>query len=484
MNRHGDAREGCFELPELASRDAKWFFDQSGYLGGDGLKTEGGMKMIGYGDRHRVDVRRHFRKIPEHGNTRIEVSSSRDHRGQLGAVGRKMGGVLARDLSPTDDADSHMCHDVAHSQYPIRRDAATSPRRREVCMIEEAGAPRALTERAARARFARWDWSVPMKRLLLALPFVVLVGACSSGGSGSEPVETETAPKHLGGCILLSPAGEAPEDPYQVGDVEPTDAYPPFTKKLTVYGLTLVAADNASDEFMRKVATTIREIFPRDESLDLDQQEDILRNHYLYNALIPVPVGRDTDFFDDDETRTRLTSNNSVCDIIMEGVDGQVMEVVEHILHYVSDLGLHYTFPDEWGISKTSALAQAMNKAVDEGYYDVTSYEDIDDEEVRHRVMMQEFAYWVISTAWNLQEPYGPIGEDEWTIKNEQELMESLPEFFEVYERTVGRTMVAPSLATLSDIGPHLGHGRRNGRRMIGRIFVFRQNAALLHEYW
>ncbi len=323
-----------------------------------------------------------------------------------------------------------------------------------------------------------------MKRLLLALPFVVLVGACSSGGSGSEPVETETAPKHLGGCILLSPAGEAPEDPYQVGDVEPTDAYPPFTKKLTVYGLTLVAADNASDEFMRKVATTIREIFPRDESLDLDQQEDILRNHYLYNALIPVPVGRDTDFFDDDETRTRLTSNNSVCDIIMEGVDGQVMEVVEHILHYVSDLGLHYTFPDEWGISKTSALAQAMNKAVDEGYYDVTSYEDIDDEEVRHRVMMQEFAYWVISTAWNLQEPYGPIGEDEWTIKNEQELMESLPEFFEVYERTVGRTMVAPSLATLSDIGPHLGHGRRNGRRMIGRIFVFRQNAALLHEYW
>ena len=88
------------------------------------------------------------------------------------------------------------------------------------------------------------------------------------------------------------------------------------------------------------------------------------------------------------------------------------MEVVEHILHYVSDLGLHYTFPDEWGISKTSALAQAMNKAVDEGYYDVTSYEDIDDEEVRHRVMMQEFAYWVISTAWNLQEPYGPIGED------------------------------------------------------------------------
>ena len=32
--------------------------------------------------------------------------------------------------------------------------------------------------------------------------------------------------------------------------------------------------------------------------------------------------------------------------------------------------------------------------------------------------------------------------------------MAKLPEFYEVYERTVGRTMVAPSLETLRGIGP------------------------------
>jgi hypothetical protein len=114
---------------------------------------------------------------------------------------------------------------------------------------------------------------------------------------------------------------------------------------------------------MQKVATTIREIFPRDENLDLAKQEEILRNQYRYKALIPVPVGRDMDFRKEDEAAwEQTTSMNTVCDIIMEGVEGQVMEVVEHILHYVSDVGLHYTFPNEWGISDSSALLRASRR--------------------------------------------------------------------------------------------------------------------------
>ncbi len=87
----------------------------------------------------------------------------------------------------------------------------------------------------------------------------------------------------------------------------------------------------------------------------------------------------------------------------------------------------------------------------------ITEYSDERGErgqQVMRRVIMQEFAYWIISTAWNLQEAYGPQGEDEWTIKNETDLQEKLPEFYEVYQRTVGRTMVAPSLETLREIGP------------------------------
>ena len=103
-----------------------------------------------------------------------------------------------------------------------------------------------------------------------------------------------------GGCILKDPIGEVPDDLYTVTDIVPADDIPPFTKKLTVYGLTLAAGDDASDDFMRLVARAITEIFPRDDGLDLAKQEEVLRNHYLYKALIPVPVGEDMSFFEDE----------------------------------------------------------------------------------------------------------------------------------------------------------------------------------------
>ena len=287
-----------------------------------------------------------------------------------------------------------------------------------------------------------------MSVLATVLPLVVLLG-------GAPPVQTESG--LLGGCILTTPLGEVPDDLYQESGVIATDEYGPFTKKLSVYGITLIARDDASDAFMKRVAQTIKETFPQDERMDPALQEELMKNLYRYKTTIPVPKGRDMDFVEEDEAVwRRVKSQNSICDIIMElgSEPGQVMEVVEHILHFVSDVGLHYTFPDEWGISKKSDLWRAMQEAVKKGYYDISSYADIDDEEVRDRVTLQEFAYWVISTAWNLQEPYGPAGEEEWTIKNASDLQAKLPDLYEVYERTVAKVMAAPSLSTLEKFGP------------------------------
>ena len=303
-----------------------------------------------------------------------------------------------------------------------------------------------------------------MRNRFALLPLVLLLSSCSASEQAApelaaEPEATAGEPsapatEHLGGCIMTSPIGAVPEDLYAVSEVTATDEFPPFTKKLTALGLTLVARDDASDDFMRRVAKAIEESFPRGEGVDRAMQEEVLRNHYRYRAVIPVPVGEDMSFVEEHEQAFEaLAANNSVCDIIMEGVPGQVMEVVEHILHYVSDLGLHYAFPEEWGISETSVLRRAMNEVIEKGYYKIESYDDIDDLAVRDRVVMQEFAYWVISTAWNLQVPYGPA-EEEWTIRTREELEGKLPELYAALERTVDRVMVSPSLATLREFGP------------------------------
>ena len=273
--------------------------------------------------------------------------------------------------------------------------------------------------------------------------------------AGVSPVSNAVTPEsHLGGCILRQPVNGPPTDPYLLTDVVPTDEYPPFVKKLSAYGLTLVAREDISNDFMRLVGRTIAEMFPQGPEMDTAMQAEVLANHHMYAAVIPVPLGRDYSFMETSvDDWARLESENSVCDIIMQGVPGQVMEVVEHILHYVSDIGLHYAYPDEWGFSPDSALVRGMRDAVDRGYYVISQYSDIDDLEVRERVLVQEFAYWVITSAWDLQEDYGP-SEAEWQVTDRDDLRVKLPEMDALMERTVDRIMVAPSRRTLAEIGP------------------------------
>jgi hypothetical protein len=293
--------------------------------------------------------------------------------------------------------------------------------------------------------------------ICLILCLVLVLGSCTTEKAEPKKAEAEkmaseeaeSVKTHLGGCILLSPEGEVPENLYQESDVIPTDEYKPFTKKLSVYGITLIGRDDISDDFMRKVAKTITEMFPQEgEGIDAELQKEILINMYRYKPVIPLFLGHEHEFTPEDEAAFDITrSQNSICDIIMEGVPGQVNEVVEHILHFVTDCGLHYTFPDEWGISETSKVYHAMQEAIEKEYYIVEQYGDRDSE-VRNRVLIQEFAYWLIGSGWNFLGPYAP--DAEWKIvRTKSDLKEMLPLSYELFESTIPKVMASPSTETL-----------------------------------
>ena len=294
--------------------------------------------------------------------------------------------------------------------------------------------------------------------VLAPLLCVSAAGTVAGGGlaAAADAHAASMNETHFGGCILRSADGGVPDDVYRHGGVTLTSTIPPFHKALEVYGLKLAARDDISDDFMILVAQAIKEMFPQDPSLDLAMQREVLANHYRHRALIPVPLGFDYSFMEQDKQRWRaLERQYSICDVIMQDVpEGQVMEVLEHILHYVTDIGLHFAYPDVWGINKGSTLARAMNIAIENGYYDISGYDDIEDLEIRFRVEMQEFAYWFISSAWALQEPYGPKGEHEWLLLTPEALRQKLPEMYAAYEDTAARIMVAPSLETLRKFGP------------------------------
>jgi len=272
---------------------------------------------------------------------------------------------------------------------------------------------------------------------ILIIQFIVFFYSCTSD-------KVELGYTITLDCVQTEPSGVIPDDLYKMGSVMPTDEYTSFTKKLDVCGITLIAGDDISNPFMENVAKTISEIFIVKESTDTLLQQALLTKLYLYNAVIPLFYGEDWS----ESSLDGLMDENSVCDIIMEDVPDPAMEVLEHILHHLTDIGLHYTFPVDWGLTSSSKLYDLTQEAISLGHYDVSSYSNISDEGIRNRVILQEYAYWVVYTAWNLRETYGPE-QSEWSIFNRNELQSKLPESYSLFIETIPSIMTYPRKQTL-----------------------------------
>ena len=251
-------------------------------------------------------------------------------------------------------------------------------------------------------------------------------------------------------CILTSPIGNVPNNIYTVGNIEPTDKYPPFTKKLEVFGITLIARDEISNDFMQNVGNTISDMFSITSDTDLDMQRQVIESLYKYKTVIPLFYGEDWNIsYSEENSWDETSSSNSLCDIIMEDIPNQVMEVVEHILHHVTDVGLHYAMNDDWGLLSDSELYRVTNDAIISGDYNIAQYSDIDEEDVRNRVILQEYAYWIIYTSWDLRQKYGPA-ESEWSIMSRNELITKQSGSYDLFTRTIPKVMTCPSDSILN----------------------------------
>ena len=242
------------------------------------------------------------------------------------------------------------------------------------------------------------------------------------------------------------------ENPYYIGTITPTKKYPPFSKKLDVYGITLVASEDVSNKFVERVAKTIEEIFVTNAITDTLKQKEILTNLYRFKTIIPLFYGEDwyDRLNDDDKVQFELLYDQySLCDIIMEGIENPVMEVVEHILHHITDIGLHYTYPGKWGLSTSSSLLDVTHEAISKNYYNIDQYNnEILDVGIRNRIILQEYAYWIIYTSWDLRNQYGPR-QSEWSLFTGGELQANLKGSYTLFQETIPYVMTCPTKETL-----------------------------------
>lgn len=295
-----------------------------------------------------------------------------------------------------------------------------------------------------------------MKILRIIVAISLLIGGCKGFKKQTTKTDESVNEEREGGFLIKTPSNDKAVDFSEISvKVIDDNKLVSFPKRMQTYGTVFAAMKNVPDDFLQEVAVVFHEMFPQSKDLNLKKQHLVLNTMLKYRSLIPVLEGRyETISEDVNKDFEKINQKYSVCDIIMykDGTGRQTMEVVEHLLHYVTSIGLHLTAPDDWSFTnKKSTVNKVMQKAIDLGLYRIENYAEIKRESVAvyQRILVQEFAYWLISTYWNLQEPYGPIAEREWNIDNANLLKYKLPEGYNLVKNSIDDIMKSPSKNSL-----------------------------------
>ena len=247
------------------------------------------------------------------------------------------------------------------------------------------------------------------------------------------------------------------------GEIIEDNSYLDFQRYLDVADMRIFILPEVSDEFAYKVADLYYLMLEEGENINYE-----LRDKYLVNTknnLVFQKVGYEG------PERYNLDSDppgvdccpgkgyeDNHTDFIWEYLnvrpEEQIGEVIEHLLHTITGVAFALEF-EEWNWENpNSKINLAMEEAVDNGIFDISSYEDIKKYgsiEDFNKVTAIEFAFWGIIVSWD----YGDIYElphDEFTISTPEELKQELPIFYSLYEDTFNKIFSTPEKDTVIEM--------------------------------
>ena len=239
-----------------------------------------------------------------------------------------------------------------------------------------------------------------------------------------------------------------------------------FTQHVDSNNLRIFGKEDVSPEFLNKVGQAYDAMF--EDNAKIDQS---MRSHYLTTSLeehVYQRVGLEASFEKNEQyahnTNVPNPYRHNCTDFIWEESSGgprQINEVIEHLLHTVTAVILKLAHPNDWGYMKSSSkLRQAMQEAIDNGVYDISSYDEMKgDNEGYNHVITQEYAYWLILAEWdyfvisgNKQE--GMTGHGEFTLGTPSEIQEQLPLGHQLYVDYVEKILSVPDKNTIISLFP------------------------------
>ena len=268
--------------------------------------------------------------------------------------------------------------------------------------------------------------------------------------------------------LMLGLIGISNAAPIEVSENRQFD---PFVKFIDVENLRLFSLQEVSNDFLIKVAKTYLLMLEDNNNIDLEMRSkflDVSKNHFVFQRIgLEGPDYYERKFKADFGSlpQSRAPSNgpyrDNATDYIWEynqGSESQLNEVVEHLLHTITNVVFAIQFKD-WNWQEPSSMIRlATKEAIDKGIFNISDYQEIlnrGDTEGFNRAISTEFAYWLIAAEWG----YGDFFElpnSEFRLNNQNQIAKTLPIGHKMYKCYVEKILSPPKLKDLISIFPSI----------------------------
>ena len=245
------------------------------------------------------------------------------------------------------------------------------------------------------------------------------------------------------------------------GNLIKNNDYAPYNKHLKSYGLIVAGLPDVTEDFMKKIGDIANATFGRN-SVTSDPDRNLLLGNIVYFQALQRVGATGMSSYDPPLNEANypgwdyVNDNYIVTDFIWEATQNsseeaktnvaQVNAIIKPLIHTIT-LMLEKTF-SEWSYEDPSSqLVLAMNEAINGGYYDPTGkFGDLSETDsiAYKRAIAEDFAYWMIYTAWGSYSSFLPGDSPEWTIETLDEMESNTPLAYALYDDYILRILSNP----------------------------------------
>ena len=245
------------------------------------------------------------------------------------------------------------------------------------------------------------------------------------------------------------------------GNLIKNNDYAPYDKHLKSYGLIVAGLPDVTEDFMKKIGDIVNATFGRN-SVTSDPDRNLLLGNIVYFQALQRVGATGMSSYDPPLNEANypgwdyVNDNYIVTDFIWEATQNsseeaktnvaQANAIIKPLIHTIT-LMLEKTF-SEWSYEDPSSqLVLAMNEAINGGYYDPTGkFGDLSETDsiAYKRAIAEDFAYWMIYTAWGSYSSFLPGDSPEWTIETLDEMESNTPLAYALYDDYILRILSNP----------------------------------------